>query len=181
MIQRILFVDDELRRSSIETVASYLDYYLIDLRETGRFEVEVATNADDAIDLLQQHEFAAAILDVMMPTSEIDGKRHYDSDGGISTGIALACQIHGEWPHLPILILSSMPSSLRKGQNSLFSELVVLVHSTIAFAPRSRTGPRGPFRPDLGVQATRALTELWNALVDSVERIPPSLLLTPQL
>ncbi len=124
MSQRILFVDDELRRSSIESVASYMDYYLIDLRETGRFEVEVATNADDAIDLLQQHEFAAAIFDVMMPTSEIDGNRHYDSEGGISTGIALACQIHGEWPHLPILMLSNMPSSLRKEQNSLFSELV---------------------------------------------------------
>ena len=26
-------------------------------------------------------------------------------------------------------------------------------------------GPPGPFRPDLGVQATRALTELWNALI----------------
>ena len=26
-------------------------------------------------------------------------------------------------------------------------------------------GPLGPFGPDLGVQATRALTKMWNALI----------------
>ena len=83
MLQKtILIVDDENRlRLSLSLILQKENY-----------RVETAATAEDAQDCLQSHEFDLMFLDLNMP--------------GMS-GIDLLVEVHGHYPHMPVLILTA--------------------------------------------------------------------------
>ena len=78
----ILIVDDENRlRLSLSLILQKENY-----------RVETVANAEDALDCLQQHEYDLMFLDLNMP--------------GMS-GIELLVEVHRQYPHMPVLILTA--------------------------------------------------------------------------
>jgi two-component system, OmpR family, alkaline phosphatase synthesis response regulator PhoP len=78
----ILIVDDENRlRLSLSLILQKENY-----------RVETAANAEDALDCLKQHEYDLMFLDLNMP--------------GMS-GIELLVEVHRQYPHMPVLILTA--------------------------------------------------------------------------
>lgn len=78
----ILIVDDENRlRLSLSLILQKENY-----------RVETAANAEDALDCLEQHEYDLMFLDLNMP--------------GMS-GIELLVEVHRQYPHMPVLILTA--------------------------------------------------------------------------
>jgi CheY-like chemotaxis protein len=90
----ILFVDDD----------SYSMLTYVDALADEGFQVQQASSAKDVLDQVASREFAAVILDVMMPPGQL-GER--ETAGGHRTGVALARRIRGEQPKLPILLLTN--------------------------------------------------------------------------
>ncbi|MGB0733732.1 MAG: response regulator, partial [Pontibacterium sp.] len=81
----ILCVDDEIR--SLETLERTLD---------EEFDVLTATNAEDALALLERHSVHAILCDQRMP-----GR----------TGVELLTEARERWPQVPRLILSGYTDS----------------------------------------------------------------------
>ncbi len=78
----ILIVDDENRlRLSLSLILQKENY-----------RVETVANAEDALDCLHQHEYDLMFLDLNMP--------------GMS-GIELLVEVHRQYPHMPVLILTA--------------------------------------------------------------------------
>ena len=78
----ILIVDDENRlRLSLSLILQKENY-----------RVETAANAEEALDCLKSHEYDLMFLDLNMP--------------GMS-GIDLLVEVHGHYPHMPVLILTA--------------------------------------------------------------------------
>lgn len=109
---KILFVDDEPQQGPIETIRNYMDYYVLELRESEKcpYEVTVSNSPDDALDQLSHTRFDLAILDSMMPIGKYLTALGSDAGEGIWTGIPLARVIHEKYPNLPIFLLSNLAS-----------------------------------------------------------------------
>ena len=78
----ILIVDDE----------SPLRLSLSLILQKEKYRVETAATAEDALDCLQQHEYDLMFLDLNMP--------------GMG-GIELLVEVHRQYPHMPVLILTA--------------------------------------------------------------------------
>src|SRR5215210_5885526 len=80
-LRAILWIDDE---------ADLLESHRIFLRDKG-FEVDAATNADDAVEMLRRRPYGLVLLDEQMP-----GKR----------GLEAYREIREVHPHLPIVMVT---------------------------------------------------------------------------
>jgi DNA-binding response OmpR family regulator len=78
----ILIVDDE----------NHLRLSLSLILQKENYRVETAANAEEALDCLQIHEYDLMFLDLNMP--------------GMS-GIDLLVEVHRQFPHMPVLILTA--------------------------------------------------------------------------
>jgi DNA-binding response OmpR family regulator len=78
----ILIVDDE----------NHLRLSLSLILQKENYRVETAANAEDALDCLQLHEYDLMFLDLNMP-----GR----------SGIDLLLEVHRQFPHMPVLILTA--------------------------------------------------------------------------
>lgn len=121
-MRQILFVDDEPQTDKIESIKSYMDYYVLELRESKLYEVTVAKGPDEALKCLKQGEYSLAILDSMMPEGTILPAMGQDTGHGIWTGLSLARVIRGSHPKLPIFLLSSLASNKRFAIEKLLQE-----------------------------------------------------------
>ena len=78
----ILIVDDE----------NYLRVSLSLVLKKGNYQVQTAANAEEALDCLRLHEYDLMFLDLNMP--------------GMS-GIDLLVEVHRQFPHMPVVILTA--------------------------------------------------------------------------
>lgn len=127
MILQILWVDDDHVTCDSEGEPSPaqlgpMGRYVAELLDSGRYKIKVATTADEALESLRHCEFQVAIVDVMLPRSHATWG--YDEREGVTVGIKLVCEIHSEWPGLPILMLTSSLLARATGQDSVFDELI---------------------------------------------------------
>jgi CheY-like chemotaxis protein len=111
----ILIVDDEFGLAEM-------------LREMLRdydYDVSVAINGRLALDILKERSIGLVITDMMMPV--MDG-----------TELALAMRESETYRHIPIVMMTSLPSATPR-QNALFDSVI-----------------RKPFTPDLLLRTVRA-------------------------
>jgi CheY-like chemotaxis protein len=105
MSNRILFVDDEANPNPQEFVpGSYLTYYETMLTNFG-FTVDVAKNADEALELIDKHKsnpFGCLVVDLHMPIGR------QVADGAEYGGVWLSKKLQQEYPKLAVVILTNV-------------------------------------------------------------------------
>ncbi|MBD3285388.1 response regulator [candidate division WOR-3 bacterium] len=83
---RILVVDDE------EEFVVYLAWLL---KETNRFEVDVAYSGKKALEMMEDKEYALLVTDVRMPGMD---------------GMELTLKVRDKRPDMPIIVMTGYPS-----------------------------------------------------------------------
>ncbi|MCB0290339.1 MAG: response regulator, partial [Calditrichaeota bacterium] len=78
---KILWVDDEVE---------FLQPHILFLKDKG-YDVETATNAEDGLDLIRQHNFDLVLLDEMMPGKD---------------GLTALTEIKQIRPGLPVIMIT---------------------------------------------------------------------------
>jgi DNA-binding NtrC family response regulator len=103
MDHRILIVDDDpLIRRQLE-----------DLYRERKYDVDTVANAEDALLLLEEHEYSLAVVDLKIPGTD---------------GISLTKQIRERWPDLDVIIVTGYASikgaveAIRHGANDYITK-----------------------------------------------------------
>lgn len=97
-MRNILLIDDDKK---------IVNYLCNDLEEKG-FSVELIDDAEEALKKIENNNFHAIILDIMMPFPESwtnDEKTNSEID--LSTGLILLKKIRAVFPQIPILIYTA--------------------------------------------------------------------------
>lgn len=95
----ILIIDDDVK---------YVSYLVKDLESTFNHAVTWLKAPDNAIPMINEIQFDAIILDIMMPVPKSwDSFDSQSTENGMSTGFVLLNKIRNYNPNLPVLIYSA--------------------------------------------------------------------------
>ena len=97
--KRILLIDEDVH--ALENMYNQLE-------EMYDFNVKWLKDADNVIEIIEEEDFDAIILDIMMPVPAAWSKDDFRrADKGLSTGSILFQKIRKLKPNMPILIYSA--------------------------------------------------------------------------